>query len=256
MILVKLWPVILRRVHLVVLIKKKMETWIKDVLTNDQASIMILIAVLVMGILSVFTCACNFAIIGVAAGYSGATSATVKTKMYFWKGFAFLLGTIISMSLIGALFGFAGKWVSDSLGNYWKIAAGLVAIFFGLYSMEMVPFKLPGFSIKSKESQKNVFTAIIFGLAIGGLSAACNSCCNPFFPVILAASFVKGSTLWGFMMLTSFALGFGLPLAAMIVGISLGLGKMSKTISLVIKIAKYIGGITLVALGFYLLLTF
>jgi cytochrome c biogenesis protein CcdA len=217
---------------------------------------MILIAVLVMGILSVFTCACNFAIIGVVAGYSGASPVTGKTRLMFWKGIAFLLGTVISMSLIGALFGFAGKWVSDSLGNYWKIAAGVVAILFGLYSMDLVPFKVPGVSIKPGESEQNVFTAIIFGLAVGGLSAACNSCCNPFFPVILAASFVKGSVLWGFMMLTTFAVGFGLPLAAMIIGISLGLGKISKTLSIVVNIVKYAGGIALVALGFYLLLTF
>ncbi len=233
-----------------------MDIWINQVLSNEHASIMILIAVLVMGMLSVFTCACNFAIIGVVAGYSGASPVTGKTKLLIWKGFAFLLGTIISMSVIGALFGFAGKWISDSLGIYWKIAAGLVAIIFGLYSMELVPFKLPGIAIKPKESQQNVFSAIIFGLAVGGLSAACNSCCNPFFPVILAASFVKGSAVWGFMMLTTFALGFGLPLATMIVGVSLGLGKISKALSLVVQIAKYVGGFALVALGFYLLFTF
>jgi cytochrome c biogenesis protein CcdA len=233
-----------------------MEEWIKQVLSNEHASIMILIAVLLMGMLSVFTCACNFAIIGVVAGYSGASQTAGKTRMMIWKGFAFLLGTIISMSLMGALFGFAGKWISDSLGNYWKIAAGLIAILFGLYSMDLVPVKLPGISFKTEKSQQNIFTAIIFGLAVGGLSAACNTCCNPFFPVILAASFVKGSAMWGFMMLTTFALGFGLPLAAMIVGISLGLGKISKTLSMVVKIVKYVGGIALVALGFYLLLTF
>jgi cytochrome c biogenesis protein CcdA len=57
-------------------------------------------------------------------------------------------------------------------------------------------------------------------------------------------------------MLTTFAFGFGLPLAAMIVGISLGLGKISKTLSLVVNTVKYLGGITLVALGFYLLISF
>lgn len=233
-----------------------MEAWISQVLSNDHASVIVLIAVLSMGILSVFTCACNFAIIGVVAGYSGASPVTGKSNMMIWKGLAFLLGTIISMSLIGALFGFAGKWVSESLGSYWKIAAGLVAIVFGLYSMELMPFKIPGISLKKAESQQTMFTAIIFGFAVGGLSAACNSCCNPFFPVILAASFVKGSAMWGFVMLTTFALGFGLPLAAMIVGISLGLGKISAALSMVVKIAKYIGGIALVALGFYLLLTF
>jgi len=233
-----------------------MDTWLNQVLSSDHASIMILIAVLLMGMLSVFTCACNFAIIGVVAGYSGASSPGGKTKISVLKGIAFLVGTIISMSVIGALFGFAGKWFSDSLGNYWKIAAGLIAIIFGLYSMELVPVKLPGISFKPKESQQNLFTAIIFGLVVGGLSAAGNSCCNPFFPVILAASFVKGSGIWGFVMLTTFALGFGLPLAAMIVGIGLGLGKISKTLSLVVNIVKYVGGIALMALGFYLILTF
>lgn len=233
-----------------------MDTWITQVLSNEHASIMILIAVLVMGILSVFTCACNFAIIGVVAGYSGASPVNGKSNMMIWKGLAFLLGTIIAMSVIGALFGFAGKWVSESLGSYWKIAAGLVAIVFGLYSIELIPFKLPAISIKTTKSQQNIFTAIIFGLAVGGLSAACNSCCNPFFPVILAASFVKGSAVWGFVMLTTFALGFGLPLAAMIIGISLGLGKISTALSMIVNIAKYIGGIALIAFGFYLLLTF
>jgi cytochrome c biogenesis protein CcdA len=233
-----------------------MDTWISEVLSNEHASIMILIAVLVMGMLSVFTCACNFAIIGVVAGYSGASQVTGKSKILIWKGLAFLFGTIISMSVIGALFGFAGKWIGDSLGSYWKIAAGLVAIVFGLYSMELLPFKIPGISLKKAESQQTMFTAIIVGFAVGGLSAACNSCCNPFFPVILAASFVKGSAMWGFVMLSTFALGFGLPLAAMIVGISLGLGKISKVLSMVVNISKYIGGIALVALGFYLLLTF
>jgi len=232
-----------------------MDTWINQVLSNEHASVTVLIAVLIMGIISVFTCACNFAIIGVVAGYSGASTATGKTRILIWKGFGFLFGTIISMSVIGALFGFAGQWISDSLGNYWKIAAGLVAILFGLYSMELVPFKLPGVSIKTAESKQTVFTAIIFGLIVGGLSAACNSCCNPFFPVILAASFIKGSALWGFMMLAMFALGFGLPLSAMIVGVSLGVGKISKTLSVIVTIVKYAGGIALIGFGFYLLLS-
>lgn len=232
-----------------------MNTWINQVLSNEHATVMVLIAVFLMGMISVVTCGCNFAIIGVVAGYTGASSSSGKIGSVFLRGFSFLIGAIISMALIGSLFGYAGELISDSLGNYWKIAAGLIAILFGLYSMELVPFKLPGFSIKTNDSRQNIFSAIIFGLAVGGLSAACNSCCNPFFPVILAASFVKGSAVWGFIMLTTFALGFGLPLAVMIVGVSLGLGKISKTLSLIATIVKYIGGITLVAFGFYLLIS-
>jgi len=232
-----------------------MNTWIHQVLSNEHATIAVLVAVFLMGIISVITCGCNFAILGIVAGYSGASSITDRSKTVWMKGIAFLLGGIIAMATIGALFGYASHLISNSFGNYWKIAAGLIAIYFGLYSMNLLPFSLPSFSIPKNQNRQGIFSAIIFGLAIGGLSAALNSCCNPIFPVILAASFVKGSALWGLIMLTAFACGYGLPLAAAIVGFGLGLGKISKTLSIVGTVVTYIGGITLLALGFYLLIT-
>lgn len=216
---------------------------------------MILTAVFLMGFLSVFTCACNFAIIGVVAGYSGASSVNTRTRISLWKGVSFLLGTMLSMSVIGALFGFAGEWISGSFGNYWKVAAGLVSILFGLYTLGLAPFRIPQLTIKPAGNRQSLFTAILFGITVGGLSAACNSCCNPFFPIVLAASFVKGSVLWGFLMLVTFAFGFGLPLSAMIIGIGFGVGKASKTLTLIVSIVKYAGGIALLGVGFYLLLS-
>ena len=232
-----------------------MGTWISQVLSSDHATVAVLPAVFVMGVISVVTCGCNFAIIGAVAGYSGASASNGKTKTAIVRGVAFLLGAIVSMALIGTLFGYAGQWVSASFGSWWKIAAGLVAIFFGLYSMDFLPFSIPGIVIKPSDSRQSIFSAILFGFTIGGLSSALNSCCNPLFPVILAASFVKGSAVWGLIMLTSFAAGYGLPLAAMIIGLSLGLGKISKTMAMVGTIVKYTGGIALVLLGFYFLLT-
>jgi cytochrome c-type biogenesis protein len=195
-----------------------------------------------MGMISVVTCGCNFAILGVVAGYSVRKFRVRKIKNSMVQGdLPSFSGGIISMATIGALFGYAGNVITTSFGNYWKIAAGLIAILFGLYSMNLLPFRLPGFSIKSNTGQQGILTAILFGLAIGGLSAALNSCCNPLFPVILAASFVKGSAVWGLMMLTVFAFGYGLPLAAAIIGLGLGLGKISKTLTVVSKVITYIG---------------
>ena len=232
-----------------------MNTWINHVLSSDHATITVLIADFVMGMISVVTCGCNFAIIGAVAGYSSASSADGKTRTAIVRGVGFLLGAIISMAIIGTLFGYAGQWINASFGNWWKIAAGLIAIFFGLYSMDLLPFKMPGISIKQGDTQQNIFSSILFGLAIGGMSSALNSCCNPLFPVILAASFVKGSAVWGLMMLTAFACGYGLPLAAMMVGLGVGVGKLSKTLTIVGTVVKYAGGIALVILGFYFLLT-
>ena len=232
-----------------------MNTWITQVLGSDHATPAVLLAVFIMGMISVVTCGCNFAIIGVVAGYSGASSSAGKTRTAIIRGLAFLAGGIVSMAVIGTLFGYAGALISSSFGNWWKIAAGLIAIFFGLYSMDFLPFSMPGISIKPDESRQTVFSGILFGLAIGGLSSALNSCCNPLFPVILAASLVKGSAIWGLMMLTSFSLGYGLPLAAMMVGLSIGVGKISKTLAIVGTVVKYAGGIALVLLGFYFLFT-
>jgi cytochrome c biogenesis protein CcdA len=201
------------------------------------------------------TCACNFAIIGVVAGYSGASASKDRPGMAWLKGITFLIGGVISMALAGTLFGYASSWVSASFGSYWKIAAGLISILFGIYSMDLLPFKLRGFSIGNDQTGQNILSAILFGLAIGGVSVTMNSCCNPIFPVILAASFVKGSAVWGLMMLTAFGLGYGLPLAATIVGFGLGLGKITKSLSLFATIVKYAGGILLIGLGFYFLLS-
>ena len=232
-----------------------MPPWINELLNSGQAGITVLIAAFVFGIIAVFTCSCNYGIFAVVAGYSGTGNAEGKTKTALWSGIAFLLGAIISMSVIGAIFGYAGEMIGNSLGKYWKIIAGLVCILFGLYSMDFLPFKMPSFSANSVKRKTGIIAAILFGLSVGGLSTALNSCCNPIFPIVLAASFVKGSTVWGFLMLAVFALGYALPLAVAIVGVKLGLGRMSKALTRAAKVIQYAGGILLIAMGFYFLLT-
>lgn len=232
-----------------------METWIQEVLGSGQAGIAVLAAVFLLGVIGVLTCGCNYAILAVVAGYSGSLKTAGRTKTVIWSGAAFLFGAVLSMAAIGALFGFAGGLAGDSFGTWWKIAAGFICVFFGLYSMNFLPFKIPSFSVKQENLKPGIFSAILFGLAIGGLSTAFNSCCNPIFPIILAASFVKGSMLWGLLMLTVFALGYALPLALGMVGLKLGIEKMSSGISKIGRVVQYAGGTLLIIMGFYLLIT-
>ena len=233
-----------------------MEEWIHQVLTSDQAGLTVLITVFFLGLISVFTCACNFTIIGVVAGYSGTIGATGKTKIVLLNGLFFLTGIIISMAIIGGIIGYASELISDSFGNYWKIAAGLVSVFFGLFSLDLLPFKIPGININSDNRKGGFFSSLVFGLAIGGLTLACNTCCNPVFPIVLAISFVKGSSIWGILLMLAYAIGYGLTLTAIIIGIGLGLGKTSKTFVNFGKGLKYTGGIIMIVVGFYLLITF
>ncbi|MFH0895590.1 MAG: cytochrome c biogenesis protein CcdA [Bacteroidota bacterium] len=232
-----------------------MESWIQDVLQSDQANISILIAVFLLGILSVFSCACNYSIIGIVAGYTGTIGSTGKTKTIFKTGFFFLIGMVISMTAVGAIIGFASESIAGNMGTYWKIAAGLISIFFGLFSMNLLPFKLPGFTIKPEKQKEGFFSSLIFGLTIGGLSLAFSTCCSPIFPIVLATSFVKGSMLWGALLMFAFALGYSLTFAAIMVGVGLGIGKTSKATKRLGTIIQYAGGILMIAIGFYLLIT-
>lgn len=232
-----------------------MEVWVQQVLSSDQASFTVLMAVFLLGLVSLFTCGCNFSIIALLAGYSGTTGSAGKSKTVIWNGLFFLIGMIFSMSVIGAIIGFASELISNSFGNYWKIAAGLIAVFFGLMSMDLLPFKMPGISIIPKTPKAGFFPSMILGLTIGGLTLACSSCCNPVFPIVLAVSFVKGSMVWGMLLMFAYSIGYGLMFTALMIGIGLGFGKASKSFEKFGLVMKYVGGITMIVIGFYLLIT-
>jgi len=232
-----------------------MEDWISHAINSSQAGIATIIAVFILGILGVVSCGCNFAIIGIVAGYTGTISSTAKTKAIILSGIFFLLGNMIAMAIIGGIIGYASNLINHSFESYWKIFAGFIMIFFGSYSLDLLPFKIPSISINAKNKNGSIFSAIIFGLTVGGLATALNTCCNPVFPIVLAATFVKGTVLWGIFLLLAFSLGYGLPLAAGMIGIGLGFGRISNTTVILGKIIKYAGGISLLLIGFYFLFT-
>src|SRR5512133_3918920 len=142
-----------------------MESWIQQILGSGQAGMAVLPAVFLLGMVGVVTCGCNYAIFAVVAGYSGSLRTSGRSRSAIWSGIAFLLGAVVSMAAIGALFGYAGGLVGDSFGTWWKVAAGLICVFFGLYSMDLLPFKVPSFSIKKEGLNTGILSAILFGLA-------------------------------------------------------------------------------------------
>lgn len=229
--------------------------WIKSLMDSGQPGVLALMAVFFLGISAVFTCACNYSLFAVVAGYSGSLSGEEKNKAALPGGIAFLAGAVISMALMGALFGYAGRLMGSASSTWWKIVTGVLCIVFGLWSMDFLPFKIPLLKIGKGNPKQGILPAVIFGLTVGGISTAFNSCCNPVFPVILAASFIKGSTVWGLLMLTVFALGYGLPLALGFTGIRWGLGRLSGATSRVSKAIPVVAGAILVIMGFYFLFT-
>ena len=232
-----------------------MHEWINSVLSTDSTGIIVFAAVFLLGIISVFTCACNFAAIGAVTSYTGTLGATGKTKTIIVSSICFLLGIVLALSAIGCLIGYAGELVNVSMGNYWKIAAGIITIFFGVYTLDILPFKPSVISHNFQSKKNSVAGAVLFGFIIGGITSLGSLCCNPIFPIVMGASFLKGSTLWGFFMLFSYSLGYGVTLAAAMLGVGLGIGKISQILSKTAMFIKYVSGITLIGLGFYFLLT-
>lgn len=232
-----------------------MQEWINSLLSSEQTGMIVFPAVFLLGIISVFSCACNLTMLGSVVSYSGTISAISKTKTLIISSIFLLIGVVVSMSIIGCLIGYAGGFFVKSLGDYWNIVAGIVLIFFGVYMLDLLPFKIPAMSFNFQNRNAGIINAILLGITIGGATAFHNMCCNPIYPVIITTIFIKGDILWGFLMLFFYALGYGGFLAAAMLGVGLGFAKISKLLNKFSLIIKYLGGITLIILGFYFLIT-
>ena len=232
-----------------------MNEWINSILVSDQTGIIILVALFLMGIISVFTCPCNFAVIGMVLGYTGTISTSSRIKNVVLSSLFFLLGTMVAMCLLGSLIVFAGNFISDAMGDFWKIGIGFICIFFGVYVLDIFPFKLRHLKYNLKKKSNNISGAILFGFIVGSLTSLGTLCCNPIFPIVVAASLVIESKLWSFLLLLTYAFGFGAMLAAIMMGLGFGIGKMSKLLTKSAEIIKYASGILLIILGFYLIIT-
>ena len=222
-------------------------------LQNAAAHPLGLLFAFLLGLVSAATSACcTLPAMSILIGYSGARHeknrrAAVTSVIFF------TVGTILSLMIIGGLAGFVGQTAQSSLGRYWKVFAGLIAILFGLASLKLLPFSLPSFNQGGATTRLAKLGTATTGLLMGGGVAASSLPCNPGIFIVLGAAVLQGQVVWASLLLTLFALGFSLPLAAVLLGVSLG-----KTAFLSQKAdaaLRWISGTVLLAAGFYLLLT-
>jgi cytochrome c biogenesis protein CcdA len=233
-----------------------MTEWIENVLSSPTPSLAVLPAALLLGVLGAVTsCGCNLAVIGAVAGFSGSLSDSRNRKPIILGGLFFMLGTILALGILGAVTGLVGKFVGASLGRYWKLIAGLIMVFFGLASLDFLPFSLPSFGFRGESARRGLIGSAVYGLAVGGGTTACSVFCNPLLPVALGYTTLQGGTAWGAAVLGVFALGYSLPLAAGLVGLGLGLGKIRDVAQKAAPVIRIVAGVLLIGVGFYLLLT-
>ncbi len=213
-----------------------------------------LIFALLLGIVSAATSSCcTLPAMGILIGYSGAREdktrrAAIGSVVYF------TVGTVVALMIFGGIAGLVGQTAQISLGNYWKIFAGIIAIIFGLATLKMLPFNLSAISPRTSSKQSSKLGPATAGLLMGGGVAASSLPCNPGIFIVLGAAILQGQVIWATLLLAMFALGFSIPLAAVLLGVSLGkTALLSKNADTAIR---WVSGCLLLVAGFYLLATF
>jgi cytochrome c biogenesis protein CcdA len=201
------------------------------------------------------TC-CALPVIGAVVGYAG-IQENIDKRSNLLAAFFFMIGTIISLLILGSVAGLIGQVAQSVLGSYWKIFAGIVAIIVGLGAMNLFPFNIPVPGKKSRPMQtqkRGLIEAAIVGFVMGGAISVCSLSCNPGILIILGVAVIQGYTLWMYSILSAYAIGFSLPLAALMLGVSLSKSAIRfKEADKAIRIAA---GAMFIVVGFYFLSTF
>jgi cytochrome c biogenesis protein CcdA len=212
-----------------------------------------LLLAMVLGFLGAFaSVCCTLPVLVVMLGYSGVQESADK-KQALKKAVFFTIGTIVSLMIIGGVLGFMGQIAQTGLGRYWKIFAGIALIFCGLAALNVLPFKLSTGRFDSLKTRLSASGTLLSGLVLGGAIAISSLCCNPAIFVVIGVAVIQGEILWASLLLGMFAIGFSLPIGALMLGITLG--KASLLPKKADAIVRWIAGGLLLVVGFYFLLT-
>ncbi len=233
---------------------ENIQQWTNGVIEGQLNSPLFFIAFFVLGLVAAVGSACNIGVLAAITSYAGSETSSKNKASHLKTGFSFLLGNIISLSLVGALTGLISASIGQIVGQYWTIIAGVLVVYLGLSSLNMLPFSLKiGLNFSSKVS-KLANKSFLFGLILGGFATACSVGCSPIFPIILGTSYLQGSLLMSWFTLFVFAIGYSIPLGALLVGFGFGFNKFSDKLLQNKQLISQISGVALITFGFGLLL--
>ncbi|MFH1706965.1 MAG: cytochrome c biogenesis protein CcdA [Planctomycetota bacterium] len=209
-----------------------------------------------LGLVSaVASACCTLPAMGMLVAYSGTWEDRGRRSMVL-SALWFLLGTTLALMILGFVAGLVGQAAQAFLGRYWKLFAGVVAVLVGLATLKLLP--MPAMSPGAREGNAakagDGIGAALGGLFLGGGVAACSLPCNPGIFIVLGASVLMGKLVWGMVLMAAFAVGFSLPLAAILFGVSFG--KAAIKAGKAGAVVRTAAGVVLIGAGLYLLATF
>lgn len=144
---------------------------------------------------------CVLATIPLVVGFVGGYSEGDRWKAFRYS-LAFILGLSLTFTAFGAAAGLLGT-MFGTLGGWWYMAAGVVALVMGGQMMGLYEIRLP---IKRdfKPKRGGLVGSFLLGLFFGVVSSPC---ATPVLVVILTFVAGKGQVLYGMALLFSYAIG-------------------------------------------------
>jgi cytochrome c biogenesis protein CcdA len=143
-------------------------------------------------------------VIGFVGGY-----ADGDHKKAFLYSVAFILGLSLTFTAFGAAAGLLGT-MFGTLGGWWYVAAGTVAVVMGLQMSGVFVIHLP-IRRDYRPKRGGVIGAFLLGLFFGVVSSPC---ATPVLVVILTLVATKRQVLYGVALLFTYALGHTLLMLA------------------------------------------
>lgn len=174
------------------------------------------------------------------------TKAHAPKKAVLFGGM-FILGMVIMQALLGVFAGFGGQWTEKLIGREWGLVLGPLLILLGLMWPGWLRLPLPSIAMRARRV-KSGWGA--FALGVPFAVAVCPAC-TPALVILLGLVAGVGSPLFGFMLLSAFALGRAVPilLGALAVGWLENLSGLARFH----KHFEVAGGILLILSGLYML---
>lgn len=144
---------------------------------------------------------CVLATIPLVVGFVGGYSEGDR-----WKAFRYSLAFIVGLSLTFTAFGAAAGLLGTmfgTLGGWWYVAAGVVALVMGGQLMGLYEIALP-IRWDFKPKRGGLIGAFLLGLFFGVVSSPC---ATPALVVLLTLVATKGQVLYGVALLFTYAIG-------------------------------------------------
>ena len=163
-----------------------------------------------------------------------------ESKTGFSITFSFFLGIILCLTILGAIAGYVGAFLTETFGKYWAIVMGSVSLI-----AAGIAFYGPYLRVRQLETLRRpgIGGSFVYGFIFSlGTSAA------PLL-LLLSVAAAKASILYGLVLAFLFGIGRGLPF--LIVGLFASTVSKLAKLTWLRKSIQIISGLALLYLSFY-----